>query len=73
MVRNLDRRVEVAAPIYCDELKQELKDYFNLQFSDNQKSRYVNHEIENKYVENQAAEKIRFQNDFYYYLKKKEE
>ena len=71
MVRNLDNRVEVAIPIIDDNIKQELKDYFNMQFYDNQKSRYVNHKEENKYYRKNSKNPVRFQTDFYEYLKKK--
>ncbi|MFP4548631.1 MAG: polyphosphate kinase 1 [Fidelibacterota bacterium] len=72
MVRNLDRRVEVAAPIYDEKIKYELKDYFNIQWNDNTKSRYVNHEPENTYVKGKSDKKIRAQTDLYEYLKNKE-
>ncbi len=71
MVRNLDRRVEVAVPVYDNAIKNELKDYFNIQWNDNQKSRYVNHGTENSYVEGKSNKKIRAQIDLYDYLKNK--
>ncbi len=69
MVRNLDTRVEVAVPIYDEKVKEELIDYFNMQFADNQKSRYINHENENAYVKPINSKPIRCQTDFYNYLK----
>ena len=39
MTRNTTRRVEIAAPILDEQLKERLTDYFNVQFSDNVKAR----------------------------------
>lgn len=39
MTRNTTRRVEVAAPVLDNALKDRLTDYFNVQFSDNVKAR----------------------------------
>ncbi len=39
MARNLDRRAEVLCPIYNPDLKQELRDYFEIQWRDNVKAR----------------------------------
>ena len=39
MTRNMERRVEVAAPIYDEALKKRLMNLLNLQFSDNVKAR----------------------------------
>ncbi len=72
MVRNLDRRVEVLTPIYDKKLQQELKDYFEIQFADTQKARYVNHTPENQYITAKETRKpVRAQEDLYQYLKTK--
>lgn len=39
MTRNMERRVEVAAPIYDPQLKQRIMDMLHLQFSDNVKAK----------------------------------
>ncbi len=39
MTRNTTRRVEIAAPILADELKERIVDYFKVQFNDNVKAR----------------------------------
>lgn len=39
MVRNIDRRIEVTCPIYDADLKQEINDVLDIQFSDNVKAR----------------------------------
>ena len=41
MTRNTTRRVEVAAPVLDNALKDRLTDYFNVQFSDNVKARVM--------------------------------
>lgn len=42
MTRNTDRRVEVAAPIYNENLKKEIEDYLDIQLRDNVKGRRMN-------------------------------
>lgn len=39
MTRNTTRRVEIAAPILSDEIKERLTDYFRVEFNDNVKAR----------------------------------
>lgn len=39
MTRNTTRRVEIAAPVLSDELKERITDYFRVQFCDNVKAR----------------------------------
>lgn len=50
MGRNLDRRIEIACPIYDKGIQQELKDLINIQLSDNVKARIINEEQDNQYV-----------------------
>jgi len=70
MVRNLDNRVEVSTPIYEPTIKQELKDFFNIQLKDNTKSRIIDKERNNQYRKNTYIRKFRAQEDIYTYLKK---
>lgn len=49
MPRNLDRRIEVTAPIYSPEIKQELKDILEIQLKDNAKARLLNEAQDNPY------------------------
>lgn len=49
MTRNLDHRVEVAAPIYDDEVKTDILKIMNLQWQDKAKSRFIDAEQQNKY------------------------
>lgn len=49
MPRNLDRRLEVAAPVYCPQLAQTLRDIFAIQWSDNIKARLLTDTCGNSY------------------------
>ncbi|GAB2963690.1 polyphosphate kinase 1 [Hymenobacter coalescens] len=68
MTRNLDRRVEVAFPLYDPEVRREVRYLLDLQRQDNQKSR----DWQNAYLRGGAAEKpVRAQVATYEYLRKK--
>ncbi len=74
MTRNLDRRIEVIAPIYNEEIAQEFKDILNLQLQDNIKARIQDKEETNTYVKKSSNEKpLRSQYAIYDYLKEKHE
>ncbi|MDW7731612.1 MAG: polyphosphate kinase 1 [Methanolobus sp.] len=70
MVRNLDRRVEVAAPIYDPSIQKELAEYMNLQFLDNTKARIINDRQDNQYKKG-GEKSYRAQEDIYDFLKKR--
>lgn len=70
MTRNLDHRSEAACPVYDKELQQELKDFFEIQFSDNVKARLLDAEQKNQYCRN-AEKPVRSQEEIYNYLKQK--
>ncbi len=70
MQRNLDMRVEVAAPVYPAHMKKEIRDYFEIQWSDNQKARSFDGLQSDKYVKT-GDKKIRSQEAFHSYLEKK--
>lgn len=69
MIRNLDYRSEVAAPIYDKELQKELKDIFEIQWKDNIKARIINRNQDNKYKTTNSKTKTRAQDFIYQYLK----
>lgn len=72
MTRNLDRRIEVLAPIYDPDLFKELKDILNLQLQDNRKARVQNEEESNAYITDRMGEPaLRSQYAIYDYLKDK--
>ncbi len=71
MPRNLDRRMEVAAPIYDKALQKEIKDFLDFHLRDNIKARMLTPEFHNQYVSNSTPEKTRAQESLYNYFKEK--
>ena len=67
MTRNLDNRVEVACPIYQKDLKKQILDTIKISLNDNVKSRLINLNKQNEFVENKNK-KIRSQWDTYDYF-----
>ncbi|MEI6140757.1 MAG: polyphosphate kinase 1 [Mariniphaga sp.] len=68
MSRNLDRRVEVAVPIYDPEIKKELIDFFNLQWKDNTAARILDNDLNNTIKDYGKEPKFESQTAFYEYL-----
>ena len=69
MYRNLDRRVEVAVPIYDKEIKKELLDFFDLQWQDNTAARILDNDLNNR-IKNEGKEPhVKSQLGFYDYLR----
>jgi polyphosphate kinase len=71
MVRNLDRRIEVTCPIYAPELKREIDDMLNIQFSDNVKARSLQPDGQYIVVKDDKKKDIRSQYALYEYYKNK--
>ncbi|MBN1950442.1 MAG: polyphosphate kinase 1 [Bacteroidales bacterium] len=71
MGRNLDRRIEIACPIYDKEIQQEIRDMIEIQLSDNVKARIINEEQDNQYVASNEQEPLRSQFILHDYYKKK--
>ncbi len=69
MTRNLDNRVEVACPIYQENLKKQILDTIQISLNDNVKSRFINLNKQNEFVENKNK-KVRSQWDTYDYFYK---
>ncbi|MBN2424238.1 MAG: polyphosphate kinase 1 [Calditrichaceae bacterium] len=69
MIRNLDNRIEVAAPIYNPEIKAELKSFFEIQFSDICKARILDADQKNLKRVSDSAKNIRAQEELYQFLK----
>ena len=68
MSRNLDRRVEVAFPLYDPDVRREVRHLLDLQRQDNQKSR----DWQNHYLRDGADDRpLRAQQATYEYLRKK--
>jgi len=70
MVRNLDMRVEVTAPIYDEQLKKQLKKMLQLQMNANTKARKLNAKLNNKYRVTEG-EPVHSQLETYAYFKGK--
>lgn len=68
MTRNLDRRVEVAVPIYDPGIKEELIDFFNLQWSDNSAARILDNDLSNTIKDHGKLPLVKSQLSFYKYL-----
>jgi polyphosphate kinase len=49
MERNLDKRIEVGCPIYCENLQKELDLIFNYQWKGNNKARVIDEKQKNNY------------------------
>ncbi len=73
MVRNLSYRIETAFPIYDPDHRKEIKDFIELQFRDNVKSRILNEKQTNEYRPNTDDIAVRAQSEVYFYLKRKAE
>lgn len=71
MVRNLDFRIEVAVPIWDEEIKEELKHILKTKLGDNVKARLLDGELSNRYFTSGGKRKVRSQVAIYRYLKRK--
>lgn len=69
MPRNFDTRVETIFPVYDKKLKQQLVDYFNIQWSDTTKARILDRNLENRYREPEKGKTARAQFDIESYLR----
>lgn len=72
MTRNLDHRIEVAAPIYSRTIQQELKTIFDFGWKDNVKSRIVDGSSENNLKKNEKEKPFRSQFELTNYYQEKE-
>ncbi|MGQ1890484.1 polyphosphate kinase 1 [Thermophagus sp. OGC60D27] len=69
MSRNLDRRVEVACPVYDEKLKKQLIDMFLIQWKDTSAARILDNELNNKLKKpKKGTSPLRSQIEFYKYL-----
>jgi len=68
MNRNLHHRIEVCTTITTEECKKELIDYFNIQWSDNDKMVELSENLEQHKVESDSNKKINAQESIYFYV-----
>jgi polyphosphate kinase len=71
MPRNLNRRIEVATPLFDREIQAELKEMLMIQLKDNTKARILDQELRNIYQRIHPDMKFRAQEDYYNYIKNK--
>ena len=71
MPRNLDRRIEVACPIYSAEIRSELKELLRIQLRDNTKARILDSELTNQYNNQSNGIRYRAQEDYHNFIKKR--
>jgi polyphosphate kinase len=71
MIRNLDRRIEVACPIHSPEIRNELKELLRIQLRDNTKARILDSELSNAYNNPVNGIRYRAQVDYHNYIKKR--
>jgi len=69
MTRNIDHRIEVTCPVFDKNIKNELKNIFEIQWSDNIKARKLNPALSNKFVKS-GNKIVHSQVEVYEYLKK---
>jgi polyphosphate kinase len=69
MTRNIDHRIEVTCPVFDKNIKNELKEIFQIQWNDNVKARKLDSNLSNKFVK-PGKKEHRSQLDVYNYLKK---
>jgi polyphosphate kinase len=72
MKRNLNRRIEVAFPIFDPDIREELEQFLHLQLSDNTKARVLDPDQQNHYVGRRAGEpRVEAQAGFYEWLEER--
>lgn len=71
MMRNLNRRVEVAFPIYDETLKKEIRDILNLELMDTVKARIIDKQLRNSYKKVEHEKPVESQLEIYHYVKAK--
>lgn len=72
MPRNLDHRIEVTCPVFDKNIRTEIREIFNIQWSDNVKARIFNETQSNEFVK-AGKENIQSQLEVYNYIKRTNE
>jgi polyphosphate kinase len=69
MTRNIEHRIEVTCPVFDKNLRNELKEIFEIQWSDNVKARKLEASLSNKFVKNDKKQ-VQSQKEVYNYVKR---
>ncbi|GET30233.1 polyphosphate kinase 1 [Prolixibacter sp. SD074] len=69
MSRNLDRRVEVGAPIYDEDLRAEIKKMLELQWQDNEAARVLDNDLANQLRRTDKETPFKSQMEFYRFIR----
>jgi len=69
MTRNIDHRIEVTCPVFDKNIKNELKQIFQIQWNDNVKARKIDACLSNKFVK-PGKKEVHSQVEVYDFLKK---
>ena len=69
MPRNLDRRIEVTCPVFDKTIKCEMRNIFEIQWSDNIKARKLDGNLSNTFIK-PGKKLIHSQIEVYNYIKK---
>jgi polyphosphate kinase len=69
MTRNFDKRIEAACPVYDKKIQRELREFLEIQWQDNVKSRILDRDLQNVRVQRSISKKVRAQNKIYEFLK----
>ena len=72
MTRNIEHRIEVTCPVFDKSIKNEMKQIFELQWSDNVKARKLDASLSNEFVKS-GKKPVRSQTEVYNFLKKANE
>ncbi len=72
MTRNIDHRIEVTCPVFDKNIKNELRQIFDIQWSDNVKARKLDAGLTNKFVRNENKP-VHSQMEVYNFIKKTNE
>jgi polyphosphate kinase len=69
MTRNIEHRIEVTCPVFDKTIKNELREIFDILWSDNVKARKLDGSLSNKFVKNDKKQ-VQAQKEVYNYIKK---
>jgi polyphosphate kinase len=69
MTRNIEHRIEVTCPVFDKNIRNELKQIFEIQWSDNVKARKLDPALSNKFVK-PGKKNIRSQEEVYNFILK---